>query len=433
MIEKFKHFIFSLIVILLPTQFGRHFWFDFAKISGIRVDYLAPTLYLTDVLIILLALLSASTFFRYKKRKHLSKNNILFLFFLTSLATIHFFYSSSFFESLYGWVKVVELGFLTFFIARTFTLDSYKSFKINLILGSIPVSILGILQFVSQTSIGGPFYFLGERTFSQSTVGIATMQSNFGQILRPYSTFSHPNVFAFYLFFVLIMGLWSIFNEKKLTASFGTLAIFILLTLSLLLTFSRIIILMYMVVLLYSIVKRKIKQKTAIALLLFFVLTILYFFFYHMRFFDPQSVVKDLRSRIDLIIISVQIAKDNLFFGVGLKNFFIHESLLQKNFTEIYLQPVHNIFLLVLVEAGVVGLSLFLYFLFNSLKHLKYIISKTRSLEKRQFYRSVSIVLIAIMFNGLFDHFFLTLQQGQLMFSIVLGIAWSSYDKKRQR
>jgi len=51
---QFSVLFFYLLILFLPTQLGRHFFFDFSFVSGIRIDYLAPTIYLTDILVLLL-------------------------------------------------------------------------------------------------------------------------------------------------------------------------------------------------------------------------------------------------------------------------------------------------------------------------------------------------------------------------------------------
>src|SRR6266704_5882454 len=51
---NFERFIFYSLILLLPTQFGKHFWPDFTIVSGIRIDYLSPITYVTDLLITLL-------------------------------------------------------------------------------------------------------------------------------------------------------------------------------------------------------------------------------------------------------------------------------------------------------------------------------------------------------------------------------------------
>src|SRR5687767_12118252 len=48
--------IFFSFLLFLPTQLGIHFWPDFSSIFGIRVDYLSPTIYLTDLLVFFLIL-----------------------------------------------------------------------------------------------------------------------------------------------------------------------------------------------------------------------------------------------------------------------------------------------------------------------------------------------------------------------------------------
>src|SRR3989338_9410931 len=52
--SKIENALFFLTLLFLPTQLGRHFWPSFSYILGIRTDYLSPTLYLTDILILLL-------------------------------------------------------------------------------------------------------------------------------------------------------------------------------------------------------------------------------------------------------------------------------------------------------------------------------------------------------------------------------------------
>ncbi|MCX6730896.1 MAG: hypothetical protein NTZ55_03540 [Candidatus Roizmanbacteria bacterium] len=40
-------FFFSFFIV---SQLGKHFFFPFSYLSGIRIDYLAPTIYFTDIL-----------------------------------------------------------------------------------------------------------------------------------------------------------------------------------------------------------------------------------------------------------------------------------------------------------------------------------------------------------------------------------------------
>ena len=50
---KLYQLLFSLLILLLPTQLGRHFWPSYSFVFGLKVDYLSPTLYLTDIFLVL--------------------------------------------------------------------------------------------------------------------------------------------------------------------------------------------------------------------------------------------------------------------------------------------------------------------------------------------------------------------------------------------
>src|SRR5438552_2386080 len=50
---KLHRIFFFLLILFLPTQLGLHFWPAWAMVLGRRIDYLAPTVYGTDILIIL--------------------------------------------------------------------------------------------------------------------------------------------------------------------------------------------------------------------------------------------------------------------------------------------------------------------------------------------------------------------------------------------
>jgi O-antigen ligase len=78
-----------------------------------------------------------------------------------------------------------------------------------------------------------------------------------------------------------------------------------------------------------------------------------------------------------------------------------------------WLQPVHNIFLLVLAETGITGFLIFLFLIIKAFKN---------SLEIRNW--SLVISLLAILLTGAADHYWLTLQQNQLIFAIILGLSW---------
>ena len=72
-------------------------------------------------------------------------------------------------------------------------------------------------------------------------------------------------------------------------------------------------------------------------------------------------------------------------------------------------QPVHNIYLLIAAETGLLGLMAFLFFLYLLIK-------------KKPRLTIFCLLLVSFLIIGLFDHFFWTLQQGQMVFWLILGI-----------
>src|SRR3989344_696217 len=71
---RVEYILFYLIILFLPTQLGKHFWPDFSIVSGIRVDYLSPTVYFTDVFIFLLFMFWAINRFQKTQKTQRNRN-----------------------------------------------------------------------------------------------------------------------------------------------------------------------------------------------------------------------------------------------------------------------------------------------------------------------------------------------------------------------
>src|ERR1035437_8081006 len=57
-LAKISKLFFYLLILFLPTQLGKHFWPNSSFVYGLRLDYLSPTLYFTDILILLIFVFS---------------------------------------------------------------------------------------------------------------------------------------------------------------------------------------------------------------------------------------------------------------------------------------------------------------------------------------------------------------------------------------
>lgn len=433
MLKKIEKIVFFLITFFLISQAGLHLWPSFSKVSGLRVDYLSPTLYLTDILIVILFLVFLLEVFLEKnhsggKSKNRNQMNLVLLTLFIFSILFSLLLAQEKGAAIFGILKLVEFIFLGFYVASRFEKKDISAFIDTLSFGAIFVSIIAIWQLIKQGSIGGILYFLGERTFNSSTIGIATFTMEDRIILRPYATFPHPNVLAFFLFFVITLIIPRIFNKREEKAERVFLSIALIISsIALFLSFSRVIIFVLFLVLFYYLTKF-VSRKSMVAKALFLViLGLLAFYFsrFSGRFFNLGSILGDLTPRYDLIDISFQIYRDSPYFGVGINNFFIYQEAFQKTISPTLLQPVHNIYLLVLVQTGMIGLAFFIWFLFKSLFQIVAKVKSVKGAEFKEFYRGVFVVFTAALFVGFFDHFFLTLQQGQLMFALILGLVWA--------
>ena len=399
-----KIFLF-LILLFLPTQLGLHFWPNYSYVYGLRIDYLSPTLYFTDVIVVIIF---GIIFLRNVTRKF---NYLLILFFIVLL--IGDLFARNWQIGLYGIIKFLELSFLAYFF-------SSKIIRLNLILfplalASLFEGLLAITQFLNKGSLGSVLYFFGERTFNGQTPGIANSSISGDLVLRPYGTFSHPNVLAAFLLIVVSL---IIFGKSKLNWFYAL--ILVVSVFALLLTLSRPAILLLLVVALLKIIlllKRKINKKKLLLSFGVLVTVILYFVFfsqYSVRFLGSSLGDISFTQRESLANASIAMFLKHPLFGVGANNFLVNLPTYLSQQKTLLLQPVHNIYLLSLSETGIVGFLLFLTAIFLAL----------RSVFKRKIFLA-GIVLFEFLFLGLFDHYFFTLQQGQLLTALIFGLSFS--------
>ena len=355
--------LISLLSFLLPTQLGLHLNSLSTTVYGFKIDYLVPTIYLTDIIVFLVIALSI-------KKVHLKPKNIYIAILLVLFAAANVYISSYPVPALYKWIKVFEMLLLAIVILNTKKFNVLNNFIIPLSLSVLLVSLLGIIQFFLKGSLGGLFYFLGERNFTFSNPNVSPY---------PYATFSHPNSFAG---FILVFEILFIQYKKNIKNGYFWLVSLLVLT-NLILTNS-------------------LNVYLTIAILILFYLKRNLF----LSFFSIDLGARFITHRIELINASLKMIKQHFLLGVGLNNFIPTLVKVSNTFINSWeLQPVHNIFLLVFSETGVIGLLLFCFVVFSSFQ-----------------FTTSPLALIAILFTGLNDHYWLTLQQNILLFVFVLII-----------
>lgn len=393
---------FKLLLLFLPTQLSTHFFFDFSLVMGLRIDYYSLQIMFTDILLFLTLLfwfLRKGKNFYLRKLNRVKKTHLLILIiFLVS----NFLFAASKELFLLKILKFIELSLLVLYIYLEKI--SLRSTFYYLLISSCYSSLIALIQFLKQASLGGFFWFLGERSFSFATPGIAKT-SIFGRsYLRPYSTFPHPNALAGFL--ALILPLLTFFSAYAKTKKEEKILIFIffpLFIIALFLTFSRTGILTALFGLLGVLFLLKKKQTIPLSIILLFLLIIfsklLLGRFYNLFFDNEETLI----YRYKLFQASLKLFSHHPLFGIGLNNFIkmLPDTSL--------LQPVHNTYFLILTETGLIGFTIFISFLFEIYKK----ISRKFSI--------LTIIFYQILFLLFFDHYFYTLQQNQLLFTILIS------------
>ena len=151
-------------------------------------------------------------------------------------------------------------------------------------------------------------------------------------------------------------------------------------------------------------------------------LLIVFFFLGKERLFDLSPEVESIKLRQELNQAAILMIKKYPLTGVGLNNFIPALPQFKKGLSYKELQPAHNIYLLIGAESGLVGLGMFLWLIWLSYKKLLQPNNQiTKQPNKKLLITNYLITLTSILLLGLFDHYFYTLQQGSLLFALVLG------------
>lgn len=405
-LEFLERQLFFLAAFLLPTQFGLHFWPKFAFVYGIRVDYLAPTIYFSDLLIFFLLVL----FFINDGKKFINfvKEQKVYFYCLLTFALLNILFSTNNYVSFFKWLKLGEAFFFTLYLIfrKEFLVD--KKFIKTLFASGVVFSLIGILQvLLSRTT--GLFYLLGERTFNLSTPGIALFTFAGHQVLRSYSTFSHPNSLAGFLGILIILVFWKrpFLNNGPFYLGLLVILLAFVLTFSL----SAALGLMFVSLIALFVEQKKWLRRVGSFILLSAILLSLFM----PTVSSPTINFKlnnNITQRLELAHVSGKIISNNFFTGVGANNFISNSVKVVGLNNYIWaLQPVHNIFLFVLSEYGVLGIILVFLFFFKLLGS-----------PKREFVLATLFIVVV----GLFDHYFLTLQQNFMYLSLLAGLSFSS-------
>lgn len=397
-------------------------------------------LYATDILILALFFFWArrssrlvKEFFEKGNLKRLIRPLIIFL--LLSLASV--FVAKNKILGVYGFLKLSEFAALFWYASQNFKkFLSFEKFWQFFVAGAALQSIVALGQFFSQRSLGLKYF---ESPLAPDLAGVAKIALGEKLIVRAYGLVPHPNILAAILILSLF-GLGWLFVKKyrfwRPLEKGGYVFVLCLNFTALFFTFSRLVTvfgLLFFVVWLALNYRQSKREILTVAVLLLVVGTVLSVIFWPQVFsrYDPEVLARG--QSVDLRMVYNRIAWETILFspllGVGQSNFVFDFSQIYSKLATWVFQPVHNVYLLVAAETGILGFLAFAWFLFSL---------AWQGLKRRLPSPDNCLICIFgfIITIGLFDHFWWDIQQGQIMFWLFLGIlasfcARSSMDRAK--
>ncbi len=367
--------LFAILGLLLPTQLGKHFWPAFSFVNGIRVDYFSPTLYTTDILLLLLVVAVWKRIWQ-QVQKHTKMLLIAFLILGISW-TLRGFEPLFVYRALqYGKILCVALIF------RCATEHEKRTFLIGLGISTIYMTALSFFQLYYKESLQGVWWWLGERMYTGATPGISSISAQGLKIVRPYGTFSHPNTMGgFYLVSLSVFFLgglyWAVIPAATLV----------------LLSFSRIATVGFASFMLFTAFRIDCVRCKYVKIALFVLLAAVALVW--------KGSETSVAERLYTWSYGVDHLLKTLLQPPMLGDYLIPRTSLP--FSGLFNQPIHNALLIFMSEWKIAGALL----LFVIVRHILPVVPR--------------ITLIFLVTIALFDHYLLTQQQGLLLLGVITG------------
>ncbi len=446
--KKIIEYGLYLVVFLMPIQtrlIFRQFQVGPDGVGSGFLEYLSISIYVVDILVLFLVSLVFIEFFKNFHIYIKGKINILqyFIVGLDLFIFISLFFAFDKMLSLHRYVVfLVGLG-LFFLIAKA----QYNRSRFYLVfLSSLFLqSLLAIWQFFSQKTFA--FKWLGLANHLPHDLGASVIETTgVGGIgerwLRAYGGLDHPNILGGVMAIGIMLAIFLMIKKKSdatlsitykddYSAKYFTYFfwVFVLvLFLGLIFSFSRaawlglFIALVFLVV--YFLIRKRWKKELIVlkVISVFIILSAIIFSQYGNLFItrvESKGRLED-KSNIERAFYlneSKNIIKENLWFGVGIGNYTVNTLKNREGGYFWTYEPVHNTFLLVLVEIGIFGLLIYIGFLvfliFESIR------------KKKVFNLTFLIILVTVMF---FDHWLWSLHFGILLFWMMVGIIVKEND-----
>ncbi len=321
---------------------------------------------------------------------------------------------------LYWLARMVEAGFLVFFALRFRPRVHIAAW---VLIVSVALSgLLGVWQFFSQAVVGTAA--LGIASQQSITQGVSVVENESGRWLRAYGGFSHPNILGGFLVLALILLIGEMGEASRrggtgdkgdwisLIRRIRKIGIGLTLTLTLVLTASRSALCSFFAagLVLVFFLRRSAREAAVVFLASAFLFGVIFSPLLLSRFRgNGRLETVSRQERLSSWETYKSIFRDQGLLGTGVGKY-TQEA--QKIALSSYPQPMHNVFLLALVEIGIIPLTI----LISLLAHQLISFSKRSIKEHKGEYRMArmfptvhgSVFTVHFFVTGFFDHYWWT-------------------------
>lgn len=446
------------LFLLIPFQRRLHGFFDSLSRKLTLPDFPLPEffsrkihLFASDLLIIVLALLvlfhfkaSLRAFFWEGPAKYLTL--LFFVFLLSTSISVSKTYSLQYFRLFQFSLIFLFFNALCFVRQRIDLAHLIHRLAWLIVCVSLFECAVGIAQYFSQSSIG--LKFLGEGNpkhflfFNQSgQQWLFGTQPTSPYIYRVCGTFLHPNIFGGFLFCSLMASYYLCIQAAEKSKRLFLFAVIILQFFALYLSFSRsaILALVFATVVWCFL---QFKQAFAFRKLIFVATTVCCGALVGIVLLYPQLKAKGGiinynaasqgtdSERVVYMKVATAMIQEHPLLGVGYNNFQLHVPRHQPRFPNYLYSKVHNIYLLIAAESGLIGGGLFLLFLLTLLRTAWRGFSQSEAFQEKAFLFSTFAGLLLI---GACDFYLLASPHGSLPFFGIAGLLYGINARAENR
>ncbi len=451
-------------------------------LEGLFNEHSGLYFYLSDIFLVATLILWVISLYNNKKDKLSSyklwktipihRLSIFLPLILAVFSFLSIFWSENKIVAIFRSIKLLELYLLYIYIyfqnvpRGTFLKNILR---IIIAIGLIQ-SVIAIWQFIVQHSIG--LRFFQESIISPFIPGVAKVILNDNIFIRAYGLMPHPNILGCFLLFSIILTILckKLFHVEQFRYLLK-LVLFIQ-CVALILTFSKSAMIGLIISIIYTNVPRgTLVESKNLFKVIFNNIKKLFHVEQYRRWILSGAIIivlvfiiikpnlsslftKSLGERLFYLNVSRGTILDNPVLGVGIGQFVMNiPNYVSSSFEAFQYQPVHNVFLLIWSELGIIGLGLFIIWIWKVIfddRKMFHVCLSGRQVEhlKEDYYKEnivmgdsntilehnnniLSIktievyfeaILVGFLFIMLFDHYFWDIWQGQIIFWLTMGI-----------